>query len=209
MRKLFSLNSDLSSHLFCLKTLSWSDQHLSPATFGFFAFLCFYFFSWSSSFLIPWSSLTSLAVLPAPPWLRSCCPFWAVLHAPVGSPISQAPFLLYASLLHGLSYNFHVACLLSLVHLFPFSLPLLSLWHSCMRSLLVVWAISLPSQTLFLNPCMIFVCPIPSGHVLSSGSSVSASSSSHASRLRAQSSATNFWGNLIQSLWAQIFAGCD
>ncbi|XP_064508692.1 storkhead-box protein 1-like [Pseudopipra pipra] len=38
MRKLFSLNSDVSSHLVCLNALSWSGQYLSPSVFGCFAF---------------------------------------------------------------------------------------------------------------------------------------------------------------------------
>lgn len=67
--------------------------------------------------------------------------------------------------------------------------------------------LTLPPKHHFLIPPQ-FAYPIPFRHVVSS-SSVFASCSSRASGLRAQSQATNFRRNLIQSLRAQTFAGCN
>lgn len=202
MRKPFSLNSDLPSHLFCLKTLSWSGQYLSPSAFGCFAF--------GSPLLIPWSSLTSLAVLPAPPWFSSRCPFPGLSCTFPLALWSIRPLACCTPACSRVSAT--ISILLTCSPLF-ISFPLAFHCLSCDTPLYgAYWWYEPspypPSQTPFLNPSTIFACPIPFGHVVSS-SSVSASCSSHASGLRAPSSATNFRGNLILSPWAQTFAGCN
>lgn len=143
--------------------------------------------------------LTSLAVLPAPPWLRSCCPFselsfMFLLALSLVRPLpccTPACFRVSATIsmllaCSPLFISFHLA-----FHCFPCDIPV------CVAYLWYEPSPYSPSQTLFLNLHTVFVCPIPFGHVLRSSSSVSASCSSHASRLCAQSSATNFQGNLI------------
>lgn len=163
-----------------------------------------------SSFHIPWSSLTSLAVLPAPPWFSS--------HHPTSG--LSCTFLLALLLVRPLACctpacSRASATVSVLLASSPLFISFCLAFH-CLSRDVPLWVAywwyepspSPPSQTPFLNPSMFFASPIPFGHTVSS-SSVSASCSSHASRLRAQSLATNFWGNLTQSLRAQTFAGCN
>lgn len=114
----FIFTSLLSQHAFLARSL-WP--------FALYVrLLCFQL----SSFHMPWSSLTSLAVLLAPPWFSSLCPFSGLSCTFLLALISPVPCLLYTSLLHGLGYPFHTPHLLSLVHFFPLSLSLPFSWRS-------------------------------------------------------------------------------
>lgn len=198
MRKLFSLNFDLSSHLFCLNTLFWPGHcDLLPSMLGCFAFNSLPFISLDPHWPL-WLSCWHLlgSVLPAPflgcpahsCWLSlvqslaSCAPACSMVSATLSILLTCSPLFIAS----------HLA-----FHCLSLDVLLSSWWYEPSPYP--------PSQTPFPNPITIFACPIPFGHT----ARCSVSCSSHASRLRTKSAATNFRGNLIPFLRAPTFAGCN
>lgn len=136
IRKLFYLNFDLFSDLFCFHTLSWPGHcGLFPSVW----LLCFQL----SSFLIPWSSSISLDVLLAfgsvlpDPFMG--CPADSCWLSPVQSLVCCTPAC--SILLATFSILLTCSLLFIASHLTFHCLFL----DAPLSSLLVLWAISVPS----------------------------------------------------------------
>lgn len=122
---------------------------------------------------------------------------WSPAWAAWGTTPIQAPesFHLWATSLWGSGFNTIYSFFFAF---FSFFSPPLTLLLFCLQA-------ATPSQTPSLNPCTAFASPIPFGHAGSSSSLV------HPLRPGCvyKSSAANFRGNLLPSLRAPTFAGCN